>query len=151
VDVPIVIPNNQSFDIKVISGNSFDYSAINRVYSPAHNVKCSVYLWDGKNETSACSGLGATASPREQGAEADGCTTAASNGATCNVSMTWPAAYGDTNYYAVCSGSGTVEGHPEILGLKKSASGVVVTVRNGGGSEPVPSRWSKIDCIAVAK
>src|SRR5581483_4448145 len=39
VDVPIVIPRNESFDIKVLSGNSFDYGAINQAYSPPHNVK----------------------------------------------------------------------------------------------------------------
>lgn len=56
VDVPIIIPKNESFDIKIFSGNSFDYGAINRAYSPAHNIKCSVYFWDGKNEMSLCGG-----------------------------------------------------------------------------------------------
>ncbi len=152
VDVPIVIPKNGSFDIKVLSGNSFDYGTLNLAYSPAHNIKCSVYFWDGKNELSACGGSsGSGGSAQQQGAEAEGCTTAASTGSTCTVSMTWPAAYADTSYYAVCSGSGTVAGHPEILGLSKSATGVVVTVRNGGAAEPVPSSWSKIDCVALAK
>lgn len=145
VDVPIVIPKNGSFDIKVLSGNSFDYGAINQAYSPAHDVKCSVYFWDGKHELSTCG-------ESEQGAEVDGCTTAAANGSTCTVSVTWPAAYADTNYYAVCSGSGAVEGRPQILGLKKSASGVTVTVTNAAGStEGVRSRWSKIDCLAMGK
>ena len=54
VDVPVVIPKNGTFDIKVLSGNSFDYGAINRAYSPVHNIKCSVYFWDGKNELSTC-------------------------------------------------------------------------------------------------
>lgn len=58
VDVPIVIPNNGSFDIKVLSGNSFDYGTLNDAYSPPHNVKCSVYFWDGKNELSTCGGFG---------------------------------------------------------------------------------------------
>jgi hypothetical protein len=148
VDVPVVIPKNESFDIKVLSGNSFDYGAINLAYSPAHNIKCSVYFWDGKNELSTCGGFN---DARQQGAEADGCATAASNGSTCTVSVNWPAPYRDTSYYAVCSGSGLVSGHPEILGLSKSANGVVVTVRNGGGVEPVPSSWSTIDCVAVGK
>ncbi|HZS53752.1 MAG TPA: hypothetical protein VFA65_05070 [Bryobacteraceae bacterium] len=152
VDVPIVIPNNQSFDIKVLSGNSFDYGAINRAFSPVHNVKCSVYFWDGKNELSTCGGLGdSAANTQQQGAEADGCTTGAANGSTCTVSITWHTAYPNTNYYAVCSGSGIVTGHPEILGLSKSAGGTVVTVRNGGGDEPVPSSWSKIDCVAIGR
>lgn len=152
VDVPIVIPKNGSFDIKVLSGNSFDYGAINQAYSPAHDVKCSVYFWDGKHELSTCGESGGAARSNEQGAEADGCTTAASSGSTCTVSVTWPAAYGNTNYYAVCSGSGAVEGHPQILGLKKSANGVTVIITNAAvGIEGVRSRWSKIDCVAVGK
>ncbi len=54
VDVPIVIPKNGTFDVKVLSGNSFDYGTLNQSYSPPHNVKCSVYFWDGKNELSTC-------------------------------------------------------------------------------------------------
>lgn len=58
VDVPIVIPKNGSFDIKVLSGNSFDYGTLNQAYTPPHNVKCSVYFWDGKNELSTCGPFG---------------------------------------------------------------------------------------------
>jgi hypothetical protein len=150
LDVPIVIPRNESFDIKVLSGNSFDYGAINQSFSPPHNVKCSVYFWDGKNELSTCGESGGpAASARQQGAEVDGCTTAASNGSSCTVALKWQTAYPDTNYYAVCSGSGMITGHPELLGLSKSATGVTVTVRNGSGSEQVSSGWSKIDCVAI--
>jgi hypothetical protein len=66
VDVPIVIPNNGSFDIKVLSGNSFDYGTLNDAYSPPHNVKCSVYFWDGKNELSTCGGFGDSISARNR-------------------------------------------------------------------------------------
>jgi hypothetical protein len=151
VDVPIVIPKNGSFDIKVLSGNSFDYGVLNEAYSPPHNAKCSAYFWDGKNELSSCGESSRPANGGEKGAEADGCTTGASSGSTCTVSLKWPQSYRDSSYYAVCSGSGAVAGNPEILGLSKSATGIVVTVRNAGGSEPVRAGWSKIDCIAVGR
>lgn len=76
-----------------------------------------------------------------------GCTTAASVGATCGSIVTWPTAFADTAYTAVCGGDLVTSGVPLNGGLtaKSTASISFQTV----AATAAAAKFTTIECIAI--
>ena len=75
------------------------------------------------------------------------CTTSSTSFSTCSTTITWPIAFADAAYQAVCFGVQPTDSRAYIDGiLTKSASAVSVQVVTGGS---VAVSYSIIDCIAV--
>lgn len=97
----------------------------------------------GGVSTAAIPGIGAGIQHRRVA----GCVTAAEQGATCSTTLTWTAAFADTDYTVACSGEGSVSGVPMNGGTtnKKASTIEVLTVAATG----VAARYTSIDCIAM--
>lgn len=81
------------------------------------------------------------------------CTTTGHDGTTCSVSLTWPAAFSDTNYTVVCTQE---NGSPFpndlaheifVLPASKTRTGVKVTIENDAGAPG--ALLNGVGCIAV--
>lgn len=79
-------------------------------------------------------------------ARVSGCTTAATAGATCNVTLTWTTAFADANYTAVCSVDGS-SGPAALIGftnkLAASIQPAIIAVTANAATA------TTFDCIAV--
>lgn len=76
------------------------------------------------------------------------CTTGTSAYAQCSNTVTWPTAFADTNYAAVCTA-----GNPTALALtavwvtSKTTTGLSVTLQNGDSSGANAVSVSELDCF----
>jgi hypothetical protein len=97
----------------------------------------------GGVSTAALPGIGAGIQHRRVA----GCATDAAQGATCTTTLTWTAAFADTDYTVVCSGDGIASGTPVSGGTanKKTSTIEVRTVAATGAT----ARYTSIDCIAM--
>ena len=75
-----------------------------------------------------------------------GCSTRSSQGARCTTTVSWPRAFADTDYTAVCNGTEIASGAPADAGVtnKRPGSVDVVTVAVTSDS----ARFATIDCVA---
>lgn len=75
------------------------------------------------------------------------CVTAASAGAVCNTTVTWPTAFPDANYTCTCNGAGIASGVPALGGVssKVAASCTIQVV----AVTAVAAQFSTVECIAV--
>ncbi len=102
------------------------------------------------NAAYALVGFKGGTNPSVQTKRVTGCATIASMNATCDTTVTWPNAFGDTSYTAVCSGDAVGSGMPIIQGIDitfaKTAS--TITVRTLAITAAV-AQFTTIDCTAV--
>ena len=89
-------------------------------------------------------------SPSVQTKRVTGCATIESMHATCDTTVTWPNAFGDTNYTAVCSGEGVSSGVPIIQGIDISSAKTTsyISVRTLAITAAA-AQFTTIDCTAV--
>jgi hypothetical protein len=80
-----------------------------------------------------------------QGAQIAGCTTPSGTFGTCNVTVTWPANFADSSYFATCIGEGASDPRAmvEQASLLAPNNVVVTTVTLGGTAVS----FSLIQCI----
>lgn len=78
-----------------------------------------------------------------------GCTTAASIGGVCStpVTVTWPAAFADTNYSVTCAPSGKPTNLPGTPYVSAKAAGSVTV--NYFATSAAAASWATIDCEAI--
>lgn len=90
---------------------------------------------------------GANGSRAVQTSRTAGCTTAASVGAICTVTVTWTTAFPDTSYTATCTGDTGTAGNPVVggTGSKATTTMVVSTV----ALTAVAATFTTINCIAI--
>lgn len=85
--------------------------------------------------------------PNIQSASAGGCTTGSSTFNACSTTITWPTAFADSGYQAVCFGNAPSDARAYLDGtLTKTASAVSVQTVTGGS---VAVSYGNIDCIAI--
>lgn len=85
--------------------------------------------------------------PNIQSASAAGCFTGSSSFSTCNVTVTWPVAFADSGYQAVCTGNSPNDARAYITGnFAKTASSIQVQTATAGS---VAVSYGNIDCIAI--
>jgi hypothetical protein len=77
------------------------------------------------------------------------CTTAASQFAACDTTVTWNTAFADTNYTTVCTAdaTGAPAGFTVILVHDRTAAHIIVTIGNVGTG--VTATSGVVDCIGV--
>ena len=77
----------------------------------------------------------------------EGCATAGSVGATCDVTISWATAFADNSYTASCSGYGITQGVPADAGMhsKVAASIQFRTV----AITATAAEFDKVECIAM--
>ncbi len=87
------------------------------------------------------------AAPTIQSASAAGCTTGSTSFSFCNSTVTWPSAFADTGYQAVCQGNAPNDPRAYIGGqfTKTTTTMVIQTVTAGSNAVS----YSNIDCIAI--
>jgi hypothetical protein len=73
-----------------------------------------------------------------------GCTTAASVGAACSGTITWPTAFPDTNYTAVCTEESST-GLPVITNIGKAAGSLTVAI----AAITAVAATTTLNCIAT--
>jgi len=85
--------------------------------------------------------------PIIKSASAAGCTTGSTSFSFCNSTVTWPSAFADTSYQAVCQGNAPNDPRAYIGGqfTKTTTTMVVQTVTAGSNAVS----YSNIDCIAI--
>jgi hypothetical protein len=79
-----------------------------------------------------------------------GCTTAATQFATCSTTVTWNTPFADTNYTVSCTGDLPTSGAPIIQGMDGTGtkSGTSITVQTAALTA-VAANFTTINCIAV--
>ena len=102
------------------------------------------------NTSYALLGFNGGISPSVQTKRVTGCATIASMNATCDTTVTWPNAFGDTSYTAVCSGEGVSSGVPIIQGIDISSAKTTsyISVRTLAITAAA-AHFTTIDCTAV--
>jgi hypothetical protein len=85
--------------------------------------------------------------PVIQSASAAGCTTGSTSFSFCNTTITWPSAFANTGYQAVCQGNAANDPRAYIGGqfTKTTTTMIVQTVTAGSNAVS----YGNIDCIAV--
>ncbi len=80
-----------------------------------------------------------------------GCATTTTQFSICDVTVTWTAAFADTNYTVVCTGEGLTSGQPAIgaSGAGKAKSGASTSIRTVNLIAGIASQFTTIDCTAV--
>ena len=78
---------------------------------------------------------------------ASGCRTAALVGSVCNITITWPSAFADTNYRAQCGGRLVSSGVPLNGGLT-AFTAASVTFQTVAGTAAA-AQYANIDCVGV--
>lgn len=82
-----------------------------------------------------------------QGGQVAGCTTASGTFTTCNVTVNWPAAFADINYFVSCTGQGASDPRAIVEQASNLTPGnvLVTTVTLGGTAVS----FTTIACVAV--
>lgn len=76
-----------------------------------------------------------------------GCTTAATVGATCSNTITWPQPFQDSFYAVFCQGGGTFGGEPTIPSVSaQSATGALVWTQ---ATTAVAASFQGINCLGI--
>lgn len=76
-----------------------------------------------------------------------GCATAASIGATCDTTVTWPVAFADASYNAWCTATGTVTSGVPVIQILNSYAAATVKVRTVALTAAA-AQFGGIDCFA---
>jgi hypothetical protein len=97
--------------------------------------------------TIGAGGMAANAAGFKHSRTTEGCATAASAGATCDVTITWGTTFADANYTVICSGLTIAQGVPVEGGIHTQIAASVQfrTV----AATAAAAEFDKISCIAV--
>lgn len=101
---------------------------------------------DGNGKTFLGSGSTAIGGFRMKASTA-GCATAASVGATCDTTVTWPTAFADGGYSAWCTAGGTVTSGVPVVQILNSYAAASINVRTVAITAAA-AQFSSLDCFA---
>lgn len=131
---------------ETIGPNAFQFGQLSNVY-----VDCSTLANSGANCQMVPLAWGGSATPFEQTQTVAGtggtCPTAASIGATCSVTVTWPQAFADTNYRYWCQGLGSNAGVP-VLGAGSTVGSAASITQTTVATTAVAADFTTIICYA---
>jgi len=114
--------------------------------APGSNGQCLITT-SGVSVWGTCTTIGATAI--RTATKTPGCTTAAPPGSVCADTLTWSAAFADTNYVATCSGTNVPQGVPVVNAVQSPTTTTISVVTTNINQGNVSGQFASISCIGV--